>query len=100
MRKYYYSVVLAFLTALLNAQAPPQAVNYQAVARDGSGNILPNTTLCLRFTVNDGVNPGTPEYQEVHLSVTTNQFGLFTLEIGQGTPTFGYFCWNHLGNGQ
>ena len=33
----------------------PQAINYQAVARDGSGNILPNTLISLRFSINNGI---------------------------------------------
>lgn len=85
-------LILVFaLVAILNvnvfAQAPPQGVNYQAVARDNTGAILPNATISVRFSVLSGISPQVVDYVELHNNVTTNAFGLFTLVIGQGTPT-------------
>ncbi|MES2620841.1 MAG: collagen-like protein, partial [Bacteroidota bacterium] len=82
--------LLTFLATVFVSAQVPQAVNYQAVARDGNGTILPNRTLALRITINNGINPGFPEYQETHTAVT-NQFGLFTLKIGLGNSTLGSF---------
>lgn len=65
-------------------------MNYQAVARDANGNILANTRLCFRFTVNTGINPGSAEYQETQI-LNSNQFGLVTCKIGEGTATIGTF---------
>lgn len=70
-----------------NAQAPPQGVNYQAVARDNTGAILPNTALTVRFSILSALSPAVVDYVELHNNVVTNNFGLFTLVIGQGTPT-------------
>jgi hypothetical protein len=79
--------VFAGLTA--GAQAPPQGINYQAVARDNSGSILANSTISIKFSiVNDLVNNVTL-YQETHTNVVTNQFGLFSLVIGQGAQSGG-----------
>lgn len=66
----------------------PQKFSYQAVARDGSGNVLPSKSISIRISILDGSPTGVANYSEVH-SVTTNQFGLFTLQIGGGTIVSG-----------
>lgn len=68
----------------------PQGINYQAVARNTSGAILSNQTIGVRISICMAANGSLPVYVETH-SVTTNQFGLFTLNIGNGTPTLGTF---------
>ena len=73
-------------TAGLFAQAPPQGINYQAVARDASGNELPNTPLTVRMGIYSDAAATILVYEETH-PVTTNAFGLFNLVIGQGTQT-------------
>ena len=70
----------------------PQAMNYQAVARDAGGGILANTNICVQSTITDG-NGGSILYQET-FNITTNQFGLFTLQIGMGSAPTG----NYLSN--
>ena len=66
----------------------PDLINYQAVARDGSGNILDNENMDVRIGVYSGAGAATLEYEEEH-NVTTNAYGLFSLQIGAGTPTSG-----------
>ena len=63
----------------------PQGFNYQAIARDGSGNILPNTPLQAMMYVQSLSTGGTIFWKELHSSVMTNGFGLFTLVVGTGT---------------
>lgn len=78
-----------------NAQAP-QAIPYQAVARDSAGNIIANQNISLRFSIHPMPTGTLLHYQETH-SATTNSLGLFTVNIGQGTPTGGTFStitWN------
>ena len=87
MRKYYIfllTVSLFLLADFCRAQAP-RAVNYQAIARDYAGNPYANRNISLRFSVNQGINPGFSEYRETQ-NATTNQFGLFTVKIGFGDP--------------
>lgn len=69
----------------------PQAVPYQAVARDTSGNILANQTIKFRFSVRHLLPTGTIQYQETHLT-TTSSLGLVNLSIGSGTPTLNTFA--------
>lgn len=74
-------------TKELNAQVP-QAIPYQAIARDVSGGILSNQTIGLQFSIHDATLSGTIVYQEAQ-SVTTNALGLFTCNLGEGTPIVG-----------
>ena len=72
----------------------PQGFNYQAVARDGSGNPITNTTLQVKIAILSDTTgfyangTGTYIWEEQH-SVTTNSFGIFTLAIGTGTKIQG-----------
>ncbi|MBK7853068.1 MAG: hypothetical protein IPJ66_18610 [Bacteroidetes bacterium] len=42
----------------------PQAIPYQAVARDNAGNLISNTNISIRFSVHDGSAGGTIVYRE------------------------------------
>jgi hypothetical protein len=81
--KLLLSFLLSFIFYLLSSQIP-QGFNYQAIARDGSGNILPNTPLQAMLYIQSLSTGGTIFWKELHASVTTNSFGLFTLTIGTG----------------
>ena len=88
MKTIIPSILLAFLAGgQAPGQAPP-AFNYQTIARDATGNPLANKTVSARLTIDQGINPGTPEYIETQ-TATTNQFGLFTLKVGMGTLVYG-----------
>ncbi|HOY32753.1 MAG TPA: tail fiber domain-containing protein [Bacteroidales bacterium] len=65
------------------AQAP-QKINYQAVVRDSSGNILASQSVSLMMIIRDGSSTGTDVYHETHDAVT-NQYGLVSLKIGGGS---------------
>lgn len=73
-------------------QNAPQAINYQCVIRDNGGNVLANQNVLLRFSIQDTPSPnGSVEYSEVHL-LTTNDFGLVNLKLGNGVPLSGAFA--------
>lgn len=67
----------------------PQKFSYQAVAVDASGAELRDQDVCLRATILSGSFNGIEEWVEVHSGVTTDDFGLFTVEIGDGQPVNG-----------
>lgn len=73
--------------SFLQAQ-PPHAFTYQAVVRSGGGTPMVNQTVALRFSVTDGA--ATTYYSETQ-SVTSNQFGLISVAVGNGTPVFQAF---------
>lgn len=74
---------------LLNAQAP-QGFNYQAIARDANGAVAANQDVSFRLSLRQGSATGNLVYKETH-QANTNQFGLVSFEIGQGTVVAGNF---------
>lgn len=79
------------------AQAP-SAIPFQAVARSANGNVMPNKSIALRFSVIDSALSGPVVYQET-FNTTTNSLGLFNVELLRGIPTSGTFDpikWNVL----
>ncbi|MFN8299553.1 MAG: hypothetical protein U0T75_10630 [Chitinophagales bacterium] len=88
-KKILHLLLCCAFIATAYAQAP-ESTNYQAVARNSGGNVLTNQAVGLRFTVHTGTAGGTVVYQET-ASATTNQFGLFTHDIGTGTVVQGTF---------
>ena len=90
MKKLYVLLIgILLLGASMYAQTP-QAINYQGVARDNSGNVLANQAVALRLSILTGSATGTAVYVETHMT-TTDGFGLFALRIGQGTVVSGVF---------
>lgn len=72
----------------LSAQNTPVSLNYQAVARNNAGEELKNTNLKVRISILANTANGDVAWEEDN-QVTTNNFGLFTLNIGAGNKTAG-----------
>lgn len=89
MKKQILLLFIFLLSCAVYAQVP-QSMNYQAVARDVSGNILASQSVGVKFSIRQGSSTGTIIYSETH-NPTTNQFGLFTVAIGQGAVVTGNF---------
>lgn len=90
MKKLLLSLVLAILTLAAYSQAP-KGINYQGVARDSDGKPIINKNISVHISILKNEANGEVEYSETH-KPQTNQFGLFTLLIGQGTPGTGSFA--------
>jgi hypothetical protein len=92
MRKIIkFGMMLTFAACLsINAaQAQsPYAIPYQAVARNSGGDIMSSQNITIRFTLHDQTVTGPIVYQEVH-NVMTNNLGLFSVNLGQGSPVSG-----------
>lgn len=85
-------ITLFFALMLFNVYAQsPQSFNYQGVARDASGNPVSNTTISIRASILSDSVTGTAAYSEIQ-KPTSNQFGLFTIAIGNGTVQSGVFA--------
>ncbi len=91
-----FSAIFFLLSINCFAQAP-ELVNYQGVTRDGSGNVLVNQSVGLQITLHSGSGNGPVVYQETH-TVSTNQFGLFNIQIGAGAVQSGTFSVINWGN--
>ena len=83
-----FSILLSFSFYLLSSQIP-QGFNYQAIARDGSGNPIINTPLQVKIAILSDLVPGTVVWEELHSTVQTNAYGLFDLVIGSGVRQTG-----------
>ena len=89
----FFAIVLytsSLLAQSLGLPSAPEKINYQAIARDASGNQLVNQNVSIRFTIRSGSAGGSIAYQETQ-NLTTNQFGLITTFIGTGTVITGPF---------
>ncbi|MCF8464837.1 MAG: DUF1566 domain-containing protein [Flavobacteriales bacterium] len=83
MKTFLQLLLLSVIATGVFAQAP-QKMNYQGVARDNAGNVLANQNIGLRLSILSGSVSGTVEFSETQ-STTTNDFGLFNIQIGAGT---------------
>lgn len=74
---------IMLLSIQLFAQAP-QGFNYQGVARNFAGEPLPGQNISIKVSILNSSPTGTVVYTETHI-LTTNNMGLFTINIGNGT---------------
>lgn len=100
-KKIIIIVLLLIFTDYLKAQTVPQGINYQGIAEDASGNALLNQSIGIKISIHSGSSSGILVWEETHTS-TTNQFGLFTIVIGQGittgngsSPSFSQINWGN-----
>jgi hypothetical protein len=90
--KLLLSALLIFNFCLLYSQVP-QGFNYQAIARDGSGNPIVNATIKVKLSILTDTSgfyatgSGTYLWEEEQTNVKTNAFGLFTVVFGNPTAT-------------
>jgi hypothetical protein len=79
-------VVLSILCsniALAQTREYDNGINYQAVIRDGDGNILANQEFTLKFSFKMVGDPPVELYSEQHI-VTSDDFGIVNLILLQG----------------
>ena len=84
-----FLIIYCQISAVNTSAQPTDKMNYQAVARNSSGAVIANQLIGLRITVEQGSN-GTVLYQERD-TCTTNQFGLFAVQIGGGALLAGTY---------
>src|SRR4030042_6356659 len=87
MKKILLSLIIVFVAFGLSAQAT-QSFKYQTVVRDAAGVIEAGQSVSFQISILEGV---TPVYVEKFVAVTTNNYGLVTLENGTGTLVSGSF---------
>ena len=85
-------VLISFLILTgfyLSAQAP-EGFSYQAVVRNDVGNLIITQAVSFRFNIIKGSPVGEIVYEDKHF-VTTDEYGMVSLVIGNGTDKFGDF---------
>ena len=90
MRKLFTLFFALIAASIIQAQAPSQ-IKYQGVARDAAGNAIVSGTIDVKFDIHDVTPLGTIIWTETHIGVTTNQFGLFSVNMGSGNPLTNVF---------
>ncbi|NCC87809.1 MAG: hypothetical protein EOM05_08075, partial [Clostridia bacterium] len=76
------TAIFSFGLTSLFAQVP-QAINFQAIARDAESNPMVNTNIQIRLSVVDETPEGEVVYQELR-ALQTNAYGSFSFQIGVG----------------
>ena len=97
MKKIFASILFLLLLQTTTFAVVPEAIKYQAVARDNGGNILANKNIGIRLSILKGNISGTAVYVETH-ATSSNNLGLINLEIGKGTPITGTMSAINWGN--
>ena len=93
-RKIIFGFFAAFCmfyanVSLAQTREYDNGINYQAVIRDGDGNILANQEFDLRFSFKTA-DEGTELYSEEH-TVTSDDFGIVNLNLLQGDALNGTY---------
>lgn len=84
MKRVTLSLLLLFSITTFSQSS---SINYKALIKDGSGDIVASTPIDVTFIILDGaVNV----YEETH-APTTDANGIVILNIGEGTPVTGTF---------
>ncbi len=89
MKKILLSLGIMLGLFIAQAQAP-EKMSYQAVMRNGSGQLLINQSIAVKVSILQGSPAGTLVYSE-RLTGNTNANGLISMEIGTGTILSGVF---------
>ena len=96
MNKQFFLLFLAWSVSYVYSfsqtveSGAPAAFTYQAVVRDADGLALANQAIQMRISILQGSTDGASVYTETH-TTTTNEFGLASLLIGNGTVQSGVF---------
>jgi hypothetical protein len=89
MKKTFLFLFVVIITCSRAMAHPPAKFNYQGVARDTAGKPLANQRISLKISIVDvGTGIDSIVYTETHID-TTNQFGLFNVQVGGGIVVFG-----------
>ena len=90
MTRLFYVIVLGLISTSIFAQ---NGFNYKAAIKDASGNVVANQSIEMQLTIISGSPSGTTEYTETH-QPTTDDNGIVTVCIGEGTPENNNFFGN------
>jgi Chaperone of endosialidase/YadA head domain repeat (2 copies) len=80
------SILTALLLFLALAATAQQGINYKALIKDGSGNVVANQSVTLQFIIYEGSTLTNNVYQENH-TVNTDANGIVIVNIGEGVTS-------------
>ncbi|MEX1190977.1 MAG: hypothetical protein WEA99_03320, partial [Brumimicrobium sp.] len=88
MKKLITTLITVFVTSVFIYAQSPDRMSYQAVVRDGNNDLVSNEDVGMQISILQGSSSGTEVYVETQ-TPTTNDNGLATLAIGDGTVVSG-----------
>ena len=88
MKRLLLILLTAHFSLLTLFSQAPEKLTYQGVARNASGETLNTTSIEIMFGIHAGTADGLLVWAETH-ATTTNEFGLFSLMIGDDGATAG-----------
>lgn len=94
--KRFITFITVLVLALLTMAQAPQKMNFQALVRDASNELVKNKQVTVMVSVTNASNVAV--YSETQ-TVTTNGNGVAIMVIGEGTPTKGTFSAIDWANG-
>jgi len=87
MKKLILTLLLPFLSICALAQ---DGIGYQAIVRDTDNALVIEEQVSIQVSLLAGGTEGEVIFSETH-TPTTNNYGLLSIEIGQGTASVGVF---------
>jgi Collagen triple helix repeat (20 copies) len=85
-------LLLLVISIQVSGQAP-QAINYQGILRNASGQAIPNKQIKIRVSVSTNlVVDNTSSVYTEEIAAKTNEFGIYNVAIGKGKATKGTFA--------
>lgn len=88
MKRIAILFIFVLAVATLFAQNVPQTVNFSAVLRDTTGNILPDTNVRLQLILREGGPEGNPIYTTTTTTTTTSN-GYVSVMLNRGLSSYG-----------
>ena len=99
MKKISIAIVLFFVGFSIANSQVPEKFNYQGIIRNSSGELIENTDISIQISLLEGSATGSAVYTEQH-DVTTNAYGQFAVQVGNGIPVSGNFSTVNWASGQ
>ncbi|OUR92049.1 hypothetical protein A9Q87_08090 [Flavobacteriales bacterium 34_180_T64] len=84
--KVIQRIIVLTLVLITISAAAQQAINYKALIKDGSGNVVASQSITVQFIIYEGAALTNNVYQETH-NPTTDVNGIAIVNIGEGTAT-------------
>lgn len=89
--KNLFLLLLPFCFSLLSYGQTPKTISYQGVARNATGQPIPNQSIKIKLSLLETATNSNSLYTETHTPTTTGQ-GLFAVQIGAGTVLSGTYA--------
>ncbi len=86
--KQVFILMVCIMASIATYAQAPQKMSYQSVLRNTTGQLLVNQSVGLKISILQGSATGTVVYAETH-TLTTNAFGLVSVQVGAGTVVTG-----------